>query len=103
MPIIVATIRVLVWPCLRLFIGPELVHETIEKVQLIRERLKTTLSQQKSYANVRRIDLEFDVLNWVYLRISPMEGVKRFGKKEKLSPYFVGPYKIMRRVGKVVY
>ena len=65
--------------------------------------METTLRQQKSYANFRRIDLEFDVLNWVYMRISPMEGVKRFGKKEKLSTYFVGPYQILRRVGKVVY
>ncbi|WMV19098.1 hypothetical protein MTR67_012483 [Solanum verrucosum] len=63
--------------------------------------LKTAQSRQKSYANVRKRDLEFDVHDWVYLKISPMKGVMRFGKKVKLSPYFVGPYEILRRVGNV--
>ncbi|WMV18945.1 hypothetical protein MTR67_012330 [Solanum verrucosum] len=84
-------------------IGPELVHEAIEKVRLIKERLRTAKSHQKSYADVRRRDLEFDVLDWVYLIISPMKGVMRFGKKGKVSPCFVGPYQILRRVGKVAY
>ncbi|WMV29710.1 hypothetical protein MTR67_023095 [Solanum verrucosum] len=55
-------------------IGPELFHEAIEKIRLIRERFRTAQSRQKSYANVRRRDLEFDVLDWVYLKISPMKG-----------------------------
>ncbi|WMV50576.1 hypothetical protein MTR67_043961 [Solanum verrucosum] len=79
-------------------IGHEFVHEAIEKVRPIRERLKTTQSQQKSYVDVRRRDLEFEVHNWVYLKISPMKGVMRFGKKGKLSLYH-----ILRRVGKVSY
>ncbi|WMV29592.1 hypothetical protein MTR67_022977, partial [Solanum verrucosum] len=85
------------------FKGLELVHEAIEKVQLIRERLKIAQSQQKSYANVRRRDLEFDVHDWVYLKISSMKGVMSFGKKGKLSPQYVGPYQILRRVGKIAY
>ncbi|WMV08643.1 hypothetical protein MTR67_002028 [Solanum verrucosum] len=84
-------------------IGPELVHEAMEKVRLIRERLKTTQSQRKSYADVRRKDLEFEVNDWVYLKISPMKGVMRFGKKWKLSPHYVGPYQILRRIDKVAY
>ena len=67
-------------------IGPESVYEAIEKVHLIRERLRTAQSRQKSYADVRRRDLEFEVNDWVYLKISPMKGVMRFGKKRKLSP-----------------
>ncbi|KAH0644963.1 hypothetical protein KY284_032847 [Solanum tuberosum] len=50
-----------------------------------------------------RRDLEFDVHDWGYLKISPMKGVMRFGKKGKLSPQYVGPYQILRRVGTVAY
>ncbi|WMV08186.1 hypothetical protein MTR67_001571 [Solanum verrucosum] len=79
------------------------VHEAIEKVQLIRERLRMTQSWEKLYADVRRRDLEFDVYDWVYLKISPMKGVMRLGKKGKISPRYVGPYQILRCVGKVAY
>ncbi|WMV25976.1 hypothetical protein MTR67_019361 [Solanum verrucosum] len=67
-------------------IGPESVYEAIEKVRLIRERLRMAQSRQKSYFDVRRRDLEFEVNDWVYLKILPMKGVMRFGKKGKLSP-----------------
>ena len=77
--------------------------EAMEKVKLIWKRLKTTQSRQKSYADVRRKDLEFDVSDLVYLKASPMKGVKRFGKKGKLSPHYIGPYKIEDRIGKVAY
>ncbi|WMV41070.1 hypothetical protein MTR67_034455 [Solanum verrucosum] len=84
-------------------IGPKLVHEVMEKVQLTRERLKRDQSRQKSSADVRRMDLQFEENDWIYLKISPMKGVMRFGKKGKLSPRYVGPYHILRRVGKVAY
>ncbi|WMV25094.1 hypothetical protein MTR67_018479 [Solanum verrucosum] len=74
-----------------------------EKGRLIREWLKTATSQQNLYANVRRRDLEFDVHDWVYFKISPMKGVMRFNKKKKFSPRFVGPYEILRYVGNVAY
>ncbi|WMV18889.1 hypothetical protein MTR67_012274 [Solanum verrucosum] len=80
-------------------IGPDLVYESIDKVQLIRERLRTTQSRQKSCADVRRKDLEFDVIDWVYLKIPPMKVLMCFGKKGKLSPRYVGPYQILIRVG----
>ena len=70
---------------------------------MIRERLKTVQSRQKSYTDVRRRDVEFEVSDLVYLKISPMRGVKRFRKKGKLSPHYVGPCKILSRVGKVAY
>ncbi|WMV46374.1 hypothetical protein MTR67_039759 [Solanum verrucosum] len=77
-------------------IGPESVYEAIEKVQLIRERLKTAQSREMSNADVRRRELEFEIGDWVYLKISPMKGLMRFGKKGKLSPRFVGPYQILK-------
>ncbi|WMV09889.1 hypothetical protein MTR67_003274 [Solanum verrucosum] len=58
-------------------------------------------SRQKSYAYARRWDLEFEIGDWVYLKISPMKGVMRFGKKGKLSPRYVGLYQILKRIGKV--
>ncbi|WMV18592.1 hypothetical protein MTR67_011977 [Solanum verrucosum] len=84
-------------------VGPESVYKAIEKVRLIRERLRMEQNRQKSYADVRRRDLEFEVNDWVYLKISPMKGVMRFGKKEKLSPRYGGPYQILKSIGKVSY
>ena len=84
-------------------IGPYSVLYAMEKVQLIRDRLKTTQSRQKSYADVKRRELEFQVDDWVFLKVSPMKGVIRFGKKGKLSPTYVGPYEILQRIGKVAY
>ncbi|WMV19302.1 hypothetical protein MTR67_012687 [Solanum verrucosum] len=84
-------------------IGPYSVHEAMEKVQLIRDRLKIAESHQKSYADIRRRDLEFQIDDWVFQKESPMKGVMRFGKKGKLSPRYVGPYRILKRVGKVAY
>ena len=62
-------------------IGPDSVLDAMAKVQLIRDRLKTTQSRQKSYADVRRRELEFQVDDWVFLKVSPMKGMMRFGKK----------------------
>ncbi|WMV46591.1 hypothetical protein MTR67_039976 [Solanum verrucosum] len=60
-------------------------------------------SRQKSYTEVRRRDLEFEVDDLVYLKVSPMKGVMRFGKKVKLSPRSISPYRISKRIGNVVY
>ena len=66
-------------------------------------RLKTAHSRQKSYADEGRRELEFQVDDWVFLRVSPTKGVMRFGKKGKLSPRYVGQYKILKKIGKVAY
>ena len=60
-------------------------------------------SRQKSYADTKRCDVEFQVGDQVFLKISPMKGVKRFGKKGKLSPRFIGPFEILDKVGPVAY
>ncbi|XP_027768525.1 uncharacterized protein LOC114074737 [Solanum pennellii] len=65
--------------------------------------LATTYSRQKSYADNRKRPLEFDVADQVYLKISPLKGVMRFGTKEKLSPRYVGRYEVLQRAGKVAY
>ena len=82
---------------------PDLVYKTLKKVHIIRNRLQTPYSWQKSYVDHRRRDLEFQEGDKVYLKISPMKGVVRFGKKGKLSPLYVGNYEIFQRVGKVSY
>ncbi|KAL0561234.1 hypothetical protein IC582_001656 [Cucumis melo] len=70
--------------------GPELVQSTNEAIQKIRSRMQTAQSRQKSYADVRRKDLEFDVGDKVFLKVEPMRGVLRFEKKGKLSPRLLG-------------
>ena len=67
----------------------------MEKVQLIRDILKTTQSRQKSYADVRRRELEFQVDDWFYLKVLPMKGVIRFGKNGS-SVQYISPYKILK-------
>ena len=83
--------------------GLNLVHQAMEKVKVIRYRLKAAQSHQKSYVNVRQIDLEFEVGDKVFLKVSPIKRVMQFGKKGKLSPRYMGPYMILRRVGDIAY
>ena len=83
--------------------GPELIQETTDKIIQIRNNLLTARSRQKSYADRRRKPLEFSVGDLVLLKVSPWKGVVRFGKKGKLAPRYVGPFKILERVGKVAY
>ncbi|GKC66049.1 putative reverse transcriptase domain-containing protein [Tanacetum coccineum] len=66
-------------------------------------RLLTARSRQKSYTDVRRKPLEFEVGDKVMLKVSPWKGVVRFGKHGKLSPRYIGPFKILSRVGPVAY
>ncbi|KAL0561592.1 hypothetical protein IC582_002026 [Cucumis melo] len=83
--------------------GPELVQSTNEAIQKIRSRMHTAQSRQKSYADVRRKDLEFEVGDKVFLKVAPMRGVVRFERRGKLSPCFVGPFEILERIGPVAY
>ncbi|GKA99093.1 putative reverse transcriptase domain-containing protein [Tanacetum coccineum] len=80
--------------------GPEIIHETTEKIVQIRQRLQAARDRQRSYANVRRKPLEFQVRDRVMLKVSPRKGVIRFGK---LNPRYIGPFKILKTVGPVAY
>ena len=84
-------------------LGPEVVYEANKKVWLIRDLLKMAYSRQKSYADNRLRDLEFDIEDFVYLKISPMKGVVRFCKKTNLSRWYLCPYEILKQVTKVAY
>jgi hypothetical protein len=75
--------------------GPAFVKEAEEKVALIRRRLLEAQSRQKSYADNRWRELRFEEGDFVYLKVSPMRGVRRFQVKGKLAPRFVGPYPII--------
>ena len=83
--------------------SPNLIRDTSEKVTLIRQRLLTAQSQKKSYADVRRRPLQFEVRDHVFLKVMLKRGVVRFGKCGKLSPRFIGLFEILERVGTVAY
>ncbi|GJX47963.1 putative reverse transcriptase domain-containing protein [Tanacetum coccineum] len=83
--------------------GPEIIHETTERIVQIKSHIQAARDRQKSYADVRRKPLEFQVGDKVMLKVSPWKGVIRFGKRGKLNPRYIGPFKIIARVGTVAY
>lgn len=87
----------------RIVLGPELVQQSAEVIKRVRERMMTAQSRQKSYADQRRRELEFNVGDHVFLKVAPMKGVVRFGKRGKLNPRYVGPFEILERIGTLAY
>ncbi|GKA37546.1 putative reverse transcriptase domain-containing protein [Tanacetum coccineum] len=83
--------------------GPELIRKTTKKIIQIKNRLLTARSRQKNFADRRTKPLEFEVGDKVLLKVSPWKGTVHFGKREKLSPCYIGPFKILARVGPVAY
>ncbi|KAD7117538.1 hypothetical protein E3N88_04806 [Mikania micrantha] len=79
------------------------VLDLTEKLQLVKARMKAAQDRQKSYADKRRRPIEFEVGDQVLLKVSPWKGIIRFRKRGKLSPRFIGPFRIIARVGKVAY
>ncbi|GJX63406.1 putative reverse transcriptase domain-containing protein [Tanacetum coccineum] len=82
---------------------PEIVHETLEKIIQIKKRIQAAQDRQKSYADRRRKPFEFEVGDKVMLKVSPWKGVIRFGKRGKLNPRYIGPFKILAKVGTLAY
>ena len=82
---------------------PELVQQTKEKVELIQKSLVTAQDRQRRYVDPHRKKVEFEEGESVLLKLSPWKGLTRFGKKSKLSPRYVSPFEILKRVVKVAY
>jgi hypothetical protein len=85
------------------FFGPKLVQEVEEKVRVIRENWRAAQMRQKSYHDKAKAPREFEVGNYVYLKVSPTKGVQCFGVKEKLAPRYIGPYEVTEKFGTVAY
>jgi hypothetical protein len=83
--------------------GPKLVQEAEEKVSVIRENLRAAQMRQKSYHDKATTTREFEVGNYVYLKVSSTKGVQHFGVKGKLAPRYIGPYEVTEKYGTVAY
>ncbi|GKB42721.1 putative reverse transcriptase domain-containing protein, partial [Tanacetum coccineum] len=83
--------------------GLKIIHETTEKIIQIKSRIQAARDRQKSNANVRQKPLEFQIGDKVMLKVSPWKGVIRFGKQGKINPRYIGPFKIIDKVGTVAY
>ncbi|WVZ89679.1 hypothetical protein U9M48_036052 [Paspalum notatum var. saurae] len=82
---------------------PEIIEDTERQVRMVKENLRIAQTRQKSYADHRRRDLEFTVGDYVYLKVSPIRGLRRFKVKGKLAPRYIVPFKIIDRKGEVAY
>jgi hypothetical protein len=87
----------------KVIFGPDLVEEVEATVHSIQDILKATKLRQETYSNRRHRPLVFEVGNQVYLRVSPMKGVKKFGVKGKLAPHYIRPFPILEKCGTMVY
>ena len=81
----------------------ELIEVTTKKIQVIRERLKVAQDRQKSYVVTWQKDLEFEVDDKVFLKVAPWKGVIRFQNRGKLNPRYIGPFRILERIGPMAY
>jgi hypothetical protein len=85
------------------YFGPDFIKEAREQFSVIQSHLKAAQNGQKTYVDKRRRPLQFEVGDYVYLKISSMRGVHRFGVRGKLAPRYVGLYKVFERCGSVAY
>ena len=84
-------------------VGPELVQETMEKIRIVRERMKAAQSRQKAYADKRQRPLEFTIGDKLFLKMSPMKGVVRTTRRNKLNPRYMGPFEVLERIRPLAY
>jgi hypothetical protein len=83
--------------------GPDILQEAEKQVRMVRENMRVAQSRKKSYADHRRRELSFEVGDFVYLKVSPMRGLRHFKVQGKLAPRFIGPFKILEKRGEVAY
>nr|GEZ35093.1 putative reverse transcriptase domain-containing protein [Tanacetum cinerariifolium] len=84
-------------------LGPEIIQETIEKIIQIKQRMQAARDRQKSYVDLKHKPMEFQIGDRVMLKVSHWKGVVRFGKRKKLNPRYVGPFKVLDKVGTIAY
>jgi hypothetical protein len=82
---------------------PNIIKEAKATVRHIQDNLKAAKSRQETYANKWHRPLEIKAGNHVYLRVSPLKGVKRFGMKGKLAPRYIGLFPIHDKCGNLAY
>ena len=87
----------------RQFFGPNMIQEAEDQAHIIRERLKAAQSHQKTNYDRHLFDVHYEVGDQVYLRVTPLKGVHRFGIKGKLAPRYVGPFRILSKRGELAY
>nr|GFB34248.1 putative reverse transcriptase domain-containing protein [Tanacetum cinerariifolium] len=83
--------------------GPELIQEIMEKIVLIKQRMQAAQDRQKNYADRKQKPMEFKIGDRVMLKVTPWKGVVQFGKRGKLNPRYIEPFKVLAKVGKVAY
>jgi hypothetical protein len=83
--------------------GPDILQEAKKQIRMVRENLRVAQSRQKSYADHKRRELSFGVGDFVYLKVSPMRGLRHFKFRGKLAPRFIGPFKILEKRVEVAY
>jgi hypothetical protein len=81
--------------------GPDILLKAEENIKMVWENLKMAQPRQRSYVDTRRRELSFEVGDFVYLKVSSIRGVRRFGVKGKLAPQYVGLYQILAKRGEV--
>jgi hypothetical protein len=84
-------------------VSPDFINATEEKIAEVRENMRIAQSRQKSYANKRRGALKFDVGDHVYLKVSLIHETHRFWVRGKLTPWYIGLYPVLKRIGVVAY
>nr|GEY34174.1 putative reverse transcriptase domain-containing protein [Tanacetum cinerariifolium] len=83
--------------------SPEMIQETTKKIILIKQRIQVAQDRQKSYVDLKRNPMEFEIGDRVMLKVSQWKEVVRFSKQRKLNPRYVRPFKVLAKVGKVAY
>ncbi|GJY11982.1 hypothetical protein Tco_0381291 [Tanacetum coccineum] len=83
--------------------GPKIIHETTKKIIQIKKRIQVEHDRQYIYVDKRHKPLEFQAGDKVMLKVSPWKGVIHFGKRGKLNPRYIRPFKILAKVGTVAY
>ena len=87
----------------RKLLGPKIVQQITNAIKVVQRRLQTAQTSYKSFADVQRQPLEFEVKDYVFLMVSPLNGIVSFGKRGKLNLQFISSYQIVDRVSAVAY